>query len=231
MRYLKFLPLFLLCGFMQNPGPAITGGVASQAAAGPSYSASTYTLLGGSGAASVTTATGLAVTAGDIGVFICRQFTSSTTFSGTDSSSDAFSSLPAAEQSAGSSQVFYKIGLSASTSMTFTCNSTVTTGYLGISAVVYHPGFVTTELPAGSGSGLYTTSPTFSTTAKGMIVMCGDSDSGGTVTAGLIGGVAATLRNGGAGYLVCEEVFTTTAQSSITAALTNATSVGYLSFQ
>ncbi len=85
MKFLRLIPLFLLCGFSQNPGPALTGALAG-ASGGGGGSTATYVAANSSESGSATCTVTLNVTAGQQVVIAAFSSSgSSMTFTPTDS--------------------------------------------------------------------------------------------------------------------------------------------------
>ncbi|MDE3062594.1 MAG: hypothetical protein KGJ51_05995, partial [Acidobacteriota bacterium] len=110
-------------------------------------------------------------------------------------------------------------------SSTFTCTPNASSTFQGIVAMVFHPASLTTldtsSHSTQSGTSNLFTSAAFSTTAKGLVVVCGEGLFGGSLfEPGFIGPYASgpsagTQSNGAA----CESVATPSAQSGITATM------------
>jgi hypothetical protein len=192
-----------------------------------------------SSASSITTSSSVAVTAGQLlHVFCVADAAASIAIS--DSASDTFTKYnyfqrPDTFETVQSGYAFAK----SSGNVTFTCTpASSTTGQL-IVAQAYYPGSLTGLDSQVSGT-TYTastsyTSPTFSTTAKGLIISCVKLLTYGTYTAGAIGAQTATIRQvagwTGAGNGACEDTITNPAypaQSNITAGISNTASGNWI---
>lgn len=206
-------------------------------ASAPKYSAqSTYpqyvpgaSSFASASAASITSSA-VTVSAGDLVVAYCRGGTT-TAASVVLSSSVSIGSftgvgfdLITSGSGTGYGEAFYLMGATSGGSSTFTCTPSVASTFQGITVMVFHPGNLTsvdyTAIANQTGSSLkvYTT-PTFSTTGAGLIVVCGDGLFGAEpFMPGFIGPYAASFSQGlVSGAAACESTVTTAAQASITA--------------
>jgi hypothetical protein len=172
----------------------------------------------------------ISVANGDWVVAVCRGGTTSVSSVGISSSTGigTFTNLGINIISSGSGTGWdngFYVKATASASVTLTCTPNVSSTFISITPMVFHPGFTTTvdytnsaANQTGSTLAVYT-SPSFSTTAAGLIIVCADGFFGATtVVPGFIGPYAAAFATGVAtGGAVCESTVTPSAESGITA--------------
>ena len=148
----------------------------------------------------------------------------------TDSAGNSFSvsTTPQADANVGNTQMFCAVVTVASATDTVTGSNNHNDNFNDIIVIQTRGGkpscVIDAQQPPPTLTPTATTSLTtaaFSTTnANDMITLCGGVDSAAlTFTAGLIGGVTATLVQTVDGAAACERLIVTTTQSSITAAL------------
>jgi hypothetical protein len=177
------------------------------------------------------TSPALTLTAGDFVFVACRTGTSTTTITATSTPANTFTrSSGTGTASLGTIQTSWSFGVAAG-STTFTCTPAGTGPFQNMVVLEYHPGFLTTidsqVGSSGSGTGTTITSASFSTAAKGLIIMCVTTNAGNHMTAGTIGSGSATLREVSDGIGTntaantgCEDSITAASQSTITGTLT-----------
>jgi hypothetical protein len=214
-------------------------GIPSGGAGASTYTFSQYTFVAeqSSSLASITSPS-ITTTAGDVAIVWCRsQASTVTSITATDSKSDAFTALTfRTASSPGAAQGSYSLNL-AGGSTTFTCTPNVSVAFQAMVVLVYnHSGAAATfDTQTGNthSSTSTATSPTFSTSTAGLVIMCGSVNGFRTFTAGNIGGSASTLRGVSAASLVttsdagCEDKQFVAAQTNITAAITANTLVNW----
>lgn len=152
------------------------------------------------------------VAAGQMGTVFCTGSSGTPTLSTTPANTFASTSAN------GGSAVFYNFGL-AGGSTVFACGNAT---FPNQTVDLYNAGsvYALDTSATNTGSGTTSTSATFSTTGKDLVVFCVATGSSGTLTAGTIGGVSATLRQT-TGWVACEDATFTTAQTNITATMTS----------
>ena len=209
-----------------------------------SFITSTYVAETGAGPFASITSPSLTLSAGQMVDVYCRNGTSTAnafTFSSTPSNTWVALSAQAMNNSEGNGQFGYAFNVGAG-STTFTCTPATSAGYMSMIVLVYStsPIFSTLNTTVGtsafSAPGETFTSPAFSTTQAGVIVLC---SSAGTAadgwTAGTIAGSSATIRqvaaSGGIGSnsdAACEDIISATSQTSVTGTITlSASGRGY----
>lgn len=184
---------------------------------------------GGTSVTSQSTSATINVAAGDLIVGMCRGGNGATTsFAASSSPANTFTmealNLISTGAGTGADEGFYSFATSTGAT-TFTCTVGPSQLYVGITVLVYTPGFLTTtdyiayQNQLGVSLPTYT-SGSFSTTARGLVVICADGLFGSQFTPGLIG----PFIPGGSfgmteGSPACEATATTGAQASITASV------------
>jgi len=167
--------------------------------------------------------TSLSVTSGQLIVGACRGADDTeTSVTVTDSRGNTLTTMPLNINGAGFTVGFYGFVTTAGTD-TITCTLGAASTYVGVTAEIFNAGFLTSVDYTGTAnqstaSGNFT-STSFSTTAKGLIVVCPDFLGGaGTFQPGFIGPYAAAFGAGlSSGATMCEGTTTPAAQSSIEA--------------
>ena len=237
----RVLALVLLCAscagaqiFPLGRPPSAIGGGGSP----PAFVSSTYVAETGAGPFASITSPALTLTSGQMVDVYCRNGTSTANaFTYTSSPSNTWIAIAAQQMSGGfgNGQMGYAFNV-GSGSTTFTCTPATSAGYMSMIVLVYSQSPIfsvlnaTTGTGGGPGSATYT-SPSFTTTQAGVIVMCATASAAGdTWTAGTIAGQAATIRQvsntGGVGATadaVCEDVITTSAQAGVTGTVIHST--------
>lgn len=173
------------------------------------------------------------LTSSDIVLGSCQAASSSTTFTASNSASDTVTTLTTTHNGAQVQGIagFYILHPSAG-AITFHCHSSGSNQYLSIQLAVFTRGFLTAfdtsaQSIEASASTSHTT-PTFTTTAKGLIAAYGGgfAAASGGVTLGNIGATSpSTIVNDGQqgwGYTL-----PSSSQSSITASFTSVNSVKF----
>ena len=191
-------------------------------------------------AATSTTITGFTATVGDLFVAVCRGSNNAITAAPITSSSGTFTSLGLNTNAPSGVTWFENASYSFATTAgvtSFTCTPNSSSTSLGLTVLQFHPGFVSgadskmAYSNSTSSQTLQYTSTAFSTTAKGLIVVCGDvlgSGTAATYQPGLIGPYVGSFGGGlTSGSAACQAVVTTGAQSSITGTLYSGGSAGY----
>lgn len=177
-----------------------------------------------------------ASTSGDVAAIFCRSsyFSSYTMTVGTSPSVTVTASPSGSKNFDGSFDVhtdaFYALSL-PSGSVTYTCQGTGASNNPAILVLLFKApptaAFDTSAADLHSSSSSSFTSSTFSTAARGLVVQFVTAI-GGTVSAGNIGSVSATLgATASDGPNSSEYVFFSGAQSGITATFSNSNSVGW----
>ena len=200
-----------------------------------SFITSTYVAETGAGPFSSITSPSLTLSAGQMAIVFCRNATASAnafTFSSTPSNTWVALSAQAMNNSEGNGQFGYAFNVGAG-STTFTCTPATSAGYMSMIVLVYStsPIFSTLNTTAGTGGqagGATFTSPTFSTTQAGVIVMCTTASvASSSWTAGTIAGSSATIRQvsntGGTGATAdaaCQDIISNAAKTSVTGTIT-----------
>ena len=188
-----------------------------------------------------TSAHPITVTAGDLLFVVCRQAQggSPTVWAPTSVPSNTFH-LAGTSSAVLANYNGYVSFASAGGSTVFTCSGS-SASFASIIVLEYHPGFLasidTSTSGSGSATGTTIQTPSFNTSAKGLIIACGTTDVVGTntFTAGTIGSGSATLRqtdNGSAstGTNACEDSITSGSQSGIVGTMTINTSEDFVAF-
>ena len=254
MKKILFL-LLLLAAFglkpvqAQTANPSHVGVCLTDSCTGssaPSYAfvTSTYVAETGVGPFASITSPSLTLSAGQMAIVFCRNATTSAnafTFSSTPSNTwVALTNQPGGTNNPNATMGYaFNVGAG---STTFTCTPATSAGYMSMIVLVYSasPIFSTLNTTVGtsafSAPGETFTSPAFSTTQAGVIVLC---SSAGTAadgwTAGTIAGSSATIRqvaaSGGIGSnsdAACEDIISATSQTSVTGTITlSASGRGY----
>ncbi|QNI34544.1 hypothetical protein H7849_11975 [Alloacidobacterium dinghuense] len=197
------------------------------------------TFSGSSTVSSVTLSTGdyassFTFTAGDLVIAVGRgNSASETTMSITDSLGDTFT-CGTINSISPSGATGYDFGcysfVTHSGTATFTHSIGTSANFVGLTVEQFRPGFLTSvdngvsysNIVTGSKVSLYT-SNAFSTSAKGLVIVCPDAlFNAGTFQPGLIGPYAASFGAGfSSGAAPCIGTLTNGAQTSITATLNN----------
>jgi len=172
-----------------------------------------------------TPAPGDSITAGQLIFVYCGAVTGSGAITISSSPANTFTYLSSVSGLMGNATAAYAWA-SASGQTTFTCSQSGWT-YPLMGVLYYYPGSLTaldtqTASDVETASANYTSSA-FSTSAKGLIILCATLDGYSTFAAGNIGSGAANLRMAigwaSSGNGVCEDSITTGAQSGITASV------------
>ena len=139
---------------------------------------------------------------------------------------------------AAATEVSYYVDQMPAGATTFTCTSTVAVDFMGVVVLDYAAGATHFFNARGDVVNTTTTAVTnaYSTGAAGLIVSCFDPQYGaGTLTAGSIGGSAATLRLPSSNNFGCEDRITGAAQTGITSSMSAVNSgvwgIGTITFQ
>ena len=243
MKKIFFL-ILLLAAFGHKPvqaqtanpshvGVCLTDSCTSGGTASPTFVTSTYVAQTGAGPFASITSPSLTLSAGQMAVVNCRNATSTANaFTFSSSPSNTWSSIAVQTQaSAGNNQMGYAFNVGAG-STTFTCTPATSAGYMSMIVLVYSasPIFSVLNTSTGNpqGAGFTTvTSPSFTTTQAGVIVMCATiSSANDTWSAGTIAGQTATIRQvantGGVGAeadAACEDIISGSSQASVTASI------------
>lgn len=182
--------------------------------------------------ASSITSPALTMTAGDFVYVECLFSAGTTTITTTSTPSNTWHELTSSGAAIGGMQPAYAFSVGAG-STTFTCNYSPASAVQIIIVLQYHPGFLsafdveTVDLGSSSGTNVQTPS-SFTTTAQGLIIVCGHDDSTTpTWSAGLIGSTTATLRRADL-TLACEDTMPNAAQGAIKGALTLSSSANWI---
>ena len=236
---------FVIPCFAQNAivGPSSTVGPATLPVYStvPSFVSTTYVAeTNGSNVASISSTTSgcptscggaLTLIAGQLVYNYCRTGggTSLTAIVVTDTLGNTWTPLTLVHDGAfGNAQVSYSF-ITIGGSANFTCTPSTVAPYQSLITLVYNVGSLSTlDTQVGSTNTLVAsyTSPSFSTsTSNGLVLVCATvAASSSAWNAGTIGGVTATIRGvsntGGIGATAdaaCEELITTSPQTSITA--------------
>ena len=128
----------------------------------------------------------------------------------------------------GTAQGSYAFGVAAG-STTFTCTPASSQSFQAMVVLQYHGGSLSaldTQVGTTVTSNTTWTSPSFTTTAQGLIIACASANNSGVVlNSGLIGGASATMRGvsgaavGGVSDAGCEDINESGSQAGITAAM------------
>jgi hypothetical protein len=199
----------------------------SQAASGPPTYVTSVNAYNSLSVNNVTSPS-LTLSAGDVVAIFCRSPQTSGTFSFSSTPTNTINGSFGEDISGGSSQMAL-IQSAGAGSTTVNCQATNAGTYMALTVLQFHPGFLTAVDTSsfGHNSGTSITSSSFSTSAKGLIIFCADARfASGTFSAGLIGGVSSNLATSGGTFPPCEYLITTTAQISITAAMSVSTGTG-----
>lgn len=208
----------------------------TSAANWPSLVGSQYNWTSSSSVASISTTTGITVSTGDLIVGACRGAnTSLTSLSTADSLGNTLTNMSMNSLSgtgSGKDEGFYGFATVGGLD-TFTCTPSASSTFMAVVAEVYHPGFLTSADFTGyenqnTASSITWTSGTFSTTAQGLIVACGDSlFNGGVHRAGLIGPYSPVNQEGEPSTaLSCDATLSDAAQTGITASISSGGNAG-----
>ena len=185
----------------------------------------------------ISTASPLNVTAGDLLFVVCRA--SGNVWTATSSPSNTFTAAGTAAATLADFNGYYSFG-SAGGSTTFTCSGS-NANFASMIVLEYHPGFLTTLDTSTSSSGSFGPStapgtPSFNTAAQGLIIACTTIDNDHiTFTAGSIGSGSATLRqtsdaNVSTGNAGCEDTMPLSGQAAIHGSMTISASQNWEGF-
>ena len=237
-KMLALFLAFLVSGGMQNPGPSVTGARASAVTNPYTFSQYAYYVLSASSLASITS-NSVTVSAGDFAFQACRGASSPTSVAGSSAPASTVNALPIQYFSSGANasylNTFWYPSLSAGAT-TFTCTPSASELYQSMTVIIYHHSGTPAILSASTTHGSCTavtscTSTAFSTASTALVIDCASEDGTSTWTAGLIGGSGSNLRGvdntpvtSSSAALGCEDIFFSSAQSSITAAIGTAVS-------
>ena len=231
MRKLKFVPILLLLAPCLHAQALFR----LQNATGGPFVAPTfvqYTFVAETNSTPVASITSPAITltAGDFTYVSCRNGGSSVADVVTSSPANTFTPLTLQNLAGlGTLQASYSFGGGAG-STTFTCTPTTSQAFQSMVVLQYHPGSTTvldTQVGGSVSANTTWTSPSFTTTAAGLVIACASTNNSGVViSAGTIGGTSANLRGaaaastGSASDQACEDLGESGAQVGITATLT-----------
>ena len=206
----------------------------------PSFSQSTFVAETSATPVASITSPALILTAGQFAYVFCSDGdTGTNAITVTSSPANTFTQLTKQNQTAtGLEQASYAFSVGAG-STTFTCTPATSQGYQSMIVEIWTPGSITTlDTQTGSAASVVAswTSPSFSTaTSNGLIILCvryGTKIQ--TFSPGPIGGVTATLRavsasggTGSAADAACEDLITTSPQTTITGNITMSGSTVY----
>ena len=181
----------------------------------------------GGSVASLTSDTNLTLSSGNLVVISCRSG-GDRTFTFSDSAGSTYSSITRQLWlgSGASFQIGYTLN-SASGSSSFTCTPSSNASNMALVVLRYSVSGGTPVLDTSASttatSSTSWTSPSFSTASGGLVVACATVAAVAAYTAGAIGGNTATHRNPGYDFDTgCEDTTFSSAQSSITAAISTA---------
>ena len=200
------------------------------------FSQTTFVAENSSTVASITSPA-ITVTAGDVAIVWCRsQLSTVTSITASDSTSSFYTALTfRSASSPGAAQGSYSLSLGGG-STTFKCTPNVSVAFQAMIVLVYHHSGSAATFDTQTGntpvSVTTATSPSFTTSAASLIVMCGTINGATTFTAGSIGANTATVRGiaGASGSTdgVCEDTQFGSNQTSITASVTSAVSLNWV---
>lgn len=194
----------------------------------------TVTANNGASTTSVVTSPSVTLTGDNMVIGNCSSASSTLTYTASDSVSDTVTTITTTHNGSNTQSIagFYILHPSAG-SLTFTCTQTGTSAFLAVFVAVFNRGPLTafdTSVQSIEGSNSNThTSPSFSTSAGGLITYFGGGFGAGSgaVTLGNIGSTAmASMYNDGQsawGYTL-----PLTSQSTITATMTSTNSLRFM---
>jgi len=177
----------------------------------------------GGSVASLTSDSNLTLSSGNLVVIACRSG-GDRTFTFSDSAGSTYSTITRQLWlgSGASFQIGYTLN-SASGSSSFTCTPSSNASNMALVVLRYSVSGGTpvldTSASTTASSSTSWTSPSFSTASGGLVVACATLANIATYTAGAIGGNTATLRGPSPFDTGCEDTTFSSAQSSITAAI------------
>lgn len=189
-----------------SQGTSIVSGGTTVIGGGGGVGPSTYTfvaytfVLETAASSASTTSPALTLSTGDFVIWFCRNSGGPNTVSGSSTPANTVANLPQVNWNGGNAQAYFSYILSAiAGSTTFTCSYASAATFRAMVVLQYHhSGAAATFDTQVVNPFLATTTPTssaFSTTGSpGLVIMCATWATQAQVTAGVIGGTAATLR-------------------------------------
>lgn len=232
MKILLAIALMLVSALMPQQTITASFPISTGGPVAPTFVAYAYVIDSGSGAiASITSATTLTVTTGDLIAVNCSSFNSGTTSIVASATGVTFTSVFNTPDGTGVINMGSVGVVTSGGTISVKCTPNISGQFQFMTALQYHPGTSTGVVDTGSfgehktpGSTTYTTSA-FTTTQRTLNVLCTSNTTLVTMTAGTIGGNAATLRgvaNSTLGSLAgsgCEDFSSSASMSSVTGSI------------